>query len=147
MRLQVVCACVCACVCVYECVLHDPYTSSSYTGQSLTQSVLLSHCLNLHPRQECRKKHAQHRSRGNKPCLCYIGSLPPQSLMECILRMCSPSGWLCAFLWDRFTSMHSSHITQHLVSKWGGGSYCMCVFMYKHVLYIYHAGSPTAAVC
>ena len=101
-RLQVFCACVCACTCacVYECVLHDPYTSSSYTGQSLTQSFLLSHCLNLHPRQECRKKHAQHRSRGNKSCLCYIGSLPPQSLIECILRMYSPSGWLCAFLWD-----------------------------------------------
>ena len=52
--IQVVCACVRACACVYECVLHDPYTSSSYTGQSLTQSFLLSHCLNLHPRQECR---------------------------------------------------------------------------------------------
>ena len=52
--IQVVCACVRACACVNECVLHDPYTSSSYTGQSLTQSFLLSHCLNLHPRQECR---------------------------------------------------------------------------------------------
>ena len=51
--IQVICACVRACACVYECVLHDQYTSSSYTGQSLTQSFLLSHCLNLPPRQEC----------------------------------------------------------------------------------------------
>ena len=101
------------------CMIHTPVHPTHPAGQSLTQSFLLSHCLNLHPRQECRKKHAQHRSRGNKPCLCYIGSLPPHSLMECILRVCSPSGWLCAFSWDRFTSMHCSHITQHLVSKWG----------------------------
>ena len=127
----------------------DPYTSSSYTSRTIANSIIFTFTLSqFAPTPGMQEKTCTAQESGQQVLLMLhwfsASTISHEMHSQNVLSL-----WMavCLLMGYRFTSMHSSHITQHLVSKWGVGLYCMCVFMYKHVLYIYHAGSLTAAVC